>query len=87
VVEPISLVPVFASLTEGANAAYRKRMAIKSVLVAGLIIIGFALSGAAFLDAMGISIDSFRIFGGAVAILGRARDGVRARIWNSDVDG
>ncbi|MBM4239473.1 MAG: MarC family protein, partial [Gammaproteobacteria bacterium] len=33
VVEPISLVPVFATLTEGANAAYRKRMAIKSVFV------------------------------------------------------
>jgi len=60
---------VFASLTEGANASYRKRMAIKSVLVAGLIILGFALSGAAFLDAMGISIDSFRIFGGLLLFL------------------
>ncbi|MBM4233639.1 MAG: NAAT family transporter [Gammaproteobacteria bacterium] len=69
VVEPISLVPVFATLTEGANAAYRKRMAIKSVIVAGMIIIGFALSGAAFLDAMGISIDSFRIFGGLLLFL------------------
>lgn len=69
VVEPISLVPVFASLTEGANAAYRKRMAIKSVIVAGFIIIGFALSGAAFLGAMGVSIDSFRIFGGLLLFL------------------
>lgn len=59
VVEPISLVPVFASLTEGASAQYRRRMAIKSVVVAGLIILGFALSGATFLSAMGISIDSF----------------------------
>lgn len=69
VVEPISLVPVFASLTEGANSIYRRRMAIKSVLVAGFIIIGFALSGAAFLSAMGISIDSFRIFGGLLLFL------------------
>ena len=69
VVEPISLVPVFASLTEGANDAYRRRMAIKAVIVAGAIIIGFALSGAAFLDAMGISIDSFRIFGGLLLFL------------------
>lgn len=69
VVEPISLVPVFATLTEGANAAYRKRMATKSVIVAGMIVIGFALSGAAFLDAMGISIDSFRIFGGLLLFL------------------
>jgi len=69
VVEPISLVPVFASLTEGASAQYRRRMAIKSVIVAGLIILGFALSGAAFLCAMGISIDSFRIFGGLLLFL------------------
>lgn len=69
VVEPISLVPVFASLTEGANEAYRRRMAIKAVIVAGAIILGFALSGAAFLDAMGISIDSFRIFGGLLLFL------------------
>ena len=64
VVEPISLVPVFAGLTEGASAAYKRKMAIKSVLVAGLIILGFALSGAAFLAVLGISIDAFRIFGG-----------------------
>jgi len=69
VVEPISLVPVFASLTEGANESYRRRMAIKAVLVAGAIILGFALSGAAFLDVMGISIDSFRIFGGLLLFL------------------
>jgi multiple antibiotic resistance protein len=69
VVEPISLVPVFASLTEGATAQYRRRMAVKSVVVATLITIGFALSGAAFLSAMGISIDSFRIFGGLLLFL------------------
>ena len=69
VVEPISLVPVFASLTEGANESYRRRMAIKAVIVAGAIILSFALSGAAFLNAMGISIDSFRIFGGLLLFL------------------
>jgi multiple antibiotic resistance protein len=69
VVEPISLVPVFATLTEGASATYRRRMAIKAVVVAAFIIIGFALSGAAFLDALGVSIDSFRIFGGLLLFL------------------
>jgi multiple antibiotic resistance protein len=64
VVEPISLVPVFASLTEGASPEYRRRMAVKAVAVAAGIIVVFALSGAAFLSALGISIDAFRIFGG-----------------------
>jgi multiple antibiotic resistance protein len=74
VVDPIALVPVFAGLTEGATAAYRRRMAIKSVLVAAAIIIAFALSGAGFLAKMGISIDSFRIFGGVQAESRRRAD-------------
>lgn len=69
VVEPISLVPLFASLTEGASDSYRRRMAIKAVLVAGGIILLFALTGAAFLGALGISIDAFRIFGGLLLFL------------------
>ena len=55
--------------TTAEAAAYRRRMAVKSVLVAAGIIIGFALSGAGFLSAMGISIDSFRIFGGLLLFL------------------
>jgi multiple antibiotic resistance protein len=69
VVEPVSLVPLFASLTEGASSAYKRRMALKAVLVAALIIVLFALSGAAFLRIMGISIDAFRIFGGLLLFL------------------
>lgn len=69
VVEPISLVPLFASLTEGASDSYRRRMAVKAVLVAGGIILLFALIGAAFLGALGISIDAFRIFGGLLLFL------------------
>jgi multiple antibiotic resistance protein len=69
VVEPVSLVPLFATLTEGASTQYRRRMAIKAVLVASMIIVLFALSGAAFLKVMGISIDAFRIFGGLLLFL------------------
>lgn len=69
VVEPISLVPIFAGLTQGASDAYRRRMAVKAVLVALGIVVLFALSGAAFLGIMGISIDAFRIFGGLLLFL------------------
>ncbi|HEV8444663.1 MAG TPA: MarC family protein [Steroidobacteraceae bacterium] len=69
VVEPISLIPVFSGLTEGASAAYRHKMALKSVLVASGILLLFALVGAGFLSAMGIAIDSFRIFGGLLLFL------------------
>ncbi len=69
VVEPVSLVPLFAGLTQGASTAHRRRMAVKAVLVAGGIVVLFALSGAAFLGVMGISIDAFRIFGGLLLFL------------------
>ena len=69
VVEPISLIPVFSGLTEGASNSYKHKMALKSVLVASGILLVFALVGAGFLSAMGISIDSFRIFGGLLLFL------------------
>ena len=69
VVEPISLIPVFSGLTEGASASYKHKMALKSVLVASGILLLFALAGAGFLNAMGIALDSFRIFGGLLLFL------------------
>jgi multiple antibiotic resistance protein len=69
VVEPISLIPVFSGLTEGANDRYKHKMAVKSVLVASGILLLFALAGATFLKAMGIAIDSFRIFGGLLLFI------------------
>jgi multiple antibiotic resistance protein len=69
VVEPISLIPVFSGLTEGASKGYKHKMALKSVLVASGILLLFALVGAGFLSAMGIAIDSFRIFGGLLLFL------------------
>jgi len=69
VVEPISLIPLFSGLTLGATAKYRRRMALKAVLVAAAILVVFALGGAAFLDLMGISLQAFRIFGGMLLFL------------------
>jgi len=69
VVEPISLLPLFVSLTEGANEEYRRRMANRAVLLSGSILFLFALFGAKFLELMGISLEAFRIFGGLLLFL------------------
>jgi multiple antibiotic resistance protein len=69
VVSPISILPEFASLTDGATTAYKKRMAIKATVISALIVVLFAVAGTALLDAMGISIQSFRIFGGVLLFL------------------
>ena len=78
VVEPISLIPLFAGLTEGATPAYQRNMAGKSAAIALGICVLFALAGARFLQAMGIELSSFRIAGGSLLFLILARHGVRA---------
>ncbi len=69
VVEPVTLVPVFATLTQGAGDAYKRRMSFKAVAVSGVVLALFALGGAAFIRMMGISIDAFRIAGGVMLFL------------------
>jgi multiple antibiotic resistance protein len=69
VVEPPSLVPLFATMTEGASAGYRRRMALKAAAVSLGILVVFALAGSWFIGMMGISIDAFRIGGGVMLFL------------------
>ncbi len=69
IVEPISLVPLFAALTEGADEAFRRRMARRAVLIAGGVFALFAVGGAWFLQTMGISVAAFRIAGGVMLFL------------------
>ena len=69
VVEPISLIPLFAGLTEGASADYQRAMAAKASAIALGICVVFAVGGARFLDVMGISLSSFRIAGGTLLFL------------------
>ena len=69
VVDPISLIPLFAGLTQGASARYKKKMAGKATAIALAICVLFSLVGAKFLDIMGISLSSFRIAGGTLLFL------------------
>ena len=69
VVEPISLLPIFSGLTQGATREYRHRMAVKATVVAAVLLALFALAGAPFLALMGISLGAFRIFGGVLLFL------------------
>ncbi len=69
VVEPLSIAPVFVSLTSDATPEYQRRMAFKAVSISALILLMFSLIGTPFLGAMGISIQAFRIFGGLLLFL------------------
>ena len=69
VVDPIGLVPLFGALTVGASREYRRRMAVKGVLIAALVLLFFAISGFALLRVLGIGLSAFRIAGGILLFL------------------
>ena len=69
VVDPPSMAPLFATMTEGGSAGYRRRMAWKASAVALGIFVAFALGGGWFIGVMGISIAAFRIGGGVMLFL------------------
>jgi len=69
VVEPLSLLPILAGLTQGADAAYRRAMSYKAVGVATVVCIVFAVGGTALLKLLGISVDAFKIGGGVLLFM------------------
>ena len=69
VINPPGCAPIFASLTSGTPAAHRRDMALKSTLVAAVILLVFALLGADMLRVLGISLAAFRIAGGIMLFL------------------
>ncbi|MEO9971356.1 MAG: MarC family protein [Hyphomonadaceae bacterium] len=68
-IDAIGVAPIFASLTMAGDAKYRRRMALKSVVVATIIIYGFAFGGAWLLDSMHITIHAFRAAGGILLFI------------------
>jgi multiple antibiotic resistance protein len=69
VIDPPGCAPIFAGLTAGASTVHRRAMAVRAVLVAAAILLGFALFGEGLLKALGISLHAFRIAGGIMLFL------------------
>jgi len=68
-IDPISLVPIFAGLTSGLNKYQVKSIYIRASIVSLIVLSIFWLFGNSILDAMNISMDSFRIIGGLFLIV------------------
>ncbi|WP_181704047.1 MarC family protein [Chthonobacter albigriseus] len=63
-IDPMGLAPIFLGVTRGAAPAMRRTIAIRGSVIAGAILIGFALTGTTVLTFLGISLPAFRIAGG-----------------------
>ena len=69
VLDPPGCVPIFSGLTAGATVAHRRAMAYRSVAIAGVVLLLFAIFGEDFLGALGISLAAFKIAGGIMVFL------------------
>ena len=69
VIDPPGCAPIYASLTKDATPAQRRSMAIRAALIAGGILLVFALFGEQLLGALHIELNSFRIAGGVMLFL------------------
>ncbi|MEM0217617.1 MAG: MarC family protein [Candidatus Nezhaarchaeales archaeon] len=69
VFDALGNVPIFYSLTEGLNLKERRKTIQNSVIIAGIILLFFALGGGVLLDFFHIGIDDFRVAGGAILFI------------------
>jgi multiple antibiotic resistance protein len=69
VIDPIGMAPIFAAITSNQTEEQRHRMALRGTVIAGIILLLFAMGGEAFLHLLGIGMPAFRIAGGILLFL------------------
>lgn len=69
IMDPIGNVPIFLALTRFQSDAHRRRSALVATLVAGVVILAFALGGRQLLDLIGISLEALQVAGGLLLLL------------------
>ncbi len=66
---PIETAVVFAALTAGAHRPERRSLAARSVAIAGMVLLLFALGGGVVLSWLRVSLPAFRVAGGVLLFL------------------
>lgn len=69
IIDPPGCAPIFATLTKGTSRKHQTSMAFKSVIVAAIILFGFAYGGEWIFGKLGISLDALRIAGGIMLFI------------------
>ena len=78
-INPLSTMPVFMTMTAGLSEKERTQTARKASIVALITIIIFALSGQLLFKFFGISVNSFRVVGGVIFFI-MGMDMLQARL-------
>jgi multiple antibiotic resistance protein len=78
VVDPIGVVPIFLAITAGDSEEKIRRTALRACIVAGGLLIFFAVFGGVIFQVFGVSLAAFRVAGGILLLI-TALDMLRAR--------
>lgn len=65
-VNPVGVLPVYLSMTAGLTPQQVRRTALKAIITALLILLGFKFTGEIIFDFFSISVNSLRIVGGII---------------------
>jgi len=68
-IDPIGTIPIFLKVTTHMSVERRRLIAIRSVVIAAVVLIVFLIGGQLLLNALGIALPSFQIAGGIVLFL------------------
>jgi len=68
-IDPIGTLVLFAALTSGSTNEQRRKIALKAVVYAAMILIGSVIAGQLILAGMGIRLISLQIAGGIILFL------------------
>jgi len=69
IMDPLGNIPIFLALTKGQTVPQRRRAAALSSLVAGGVILAFALGGQQVLHLLGISLEALQVAGGLLLLV------------------
>lgn len=78
-INPLGVLPIFMTMTSELTQRQRNKTAKKAVVTAFLTVVVFALSGQVLFKLFGISVNSFRVVGGAIFFI-MGMDMLQARL-------
>ena len=67
-IDPLGMVPIFVSLTVGMTPQQKRTVAIRSSVIALVVLAVFALFGEKVLSVLGITLPAFRTAGGLMLL-------------------
>ncbi len=69
VIDPIGTIPVFIAVTAGLSLAQQRMIAVKSTMIATIVLLVFIVGGQLLMEGLNIHLEAFQIAGGIVLFL------------------